>query len=152
LILAQNAEIQQLLRRFATEQRQGSTAPQLEILIRTAVFKSANAGVAFLFQPAAGRIDAACQPKPGEVRKGRKTIGAQGIFGRFPLGRDDSYHPGQNQGHYPADDALGMEVSDTPALAKLICLEGADEPTYLKAQRHWEQTGGIGVSAGRFSG
>ena len=40
-----------------------------------------------------------------------------------------------------------MEVSYTPALAKLICLEGADEPTYLKAERHLEQTGGIAVSA-----
>lgn len=35
----------------------------------------------------------------------------------------------------------------TPALAKLICLEGADEPTYLKAERHLQQTGGITVSA-----
>ncbi len=32
-------------------------------------------------------------------------------------------------------------------MAKLICLEGADEPTYLKAERHLEQTGGIAVSA-----
>jgi hypothetical protein len=32
-------------------------------------------------------------------------------------------------------------------LAKLICLEGADEPTYLKARRHLEKTGGILVSA-----
>jgi hypothetical protein len=32
-------------------------------------------------------------------------------------------------------------------LAKLICLEGADEPTYLKAERHLEKTGGIPVSA-----
>ncbi len=40
-----------------------------------------------------------------------------------------------------------MEVCHTPALAKLICLEGADEPTYLKAERHLEQTGGIAVSA-----
>ena len=147
MILAQNAEIQQLLSRFATEQLQGSTAQQLEILIRTAVFKSANEVVAFLFQQAADRIDAAYQPKPGEVRKGRETIGAQGIFGSFPLGRDYYYHRGKNQGHYPADDALGLEVSYTPALAKLICLEGADEPTYLKTQRHLEQTGGIGVSA-----
>jgi len=38
-------------------------------------------------------------------------------------------------------------VGYTPALAKLICLEGADEQTYLKAERHLEQTGGIAVSA-----
>jgi hypothetical protein len=119
----------------------------LETLVRTAVFKSANEVVAFLFQQAADRIDAAYQPRPGEARKSRETIAAQGIFGSFPLSRDYYYHAGKDQGHYPADDALGLEVSYTPALAKLICLEGADEPTYLKAERHLEQTGGILVSA-----
>jgi len=119
----------------------------LEILVRTAVFKSANEVVGFLFQQAADRLDAAYQPKPGEVGKGRETIQAQGIFGCFPLARHYYYHPGKKEGHYPADDALGLEVSYTPALAKLICLEGADEPTYLKAERHLEKTGGIPVSA-----
>jgi len=37
--------------------------------------------------------------------------------------------------------------SYTPALAKLICLEGADEQTYFKAERHLAQTGDIEVSA-----
>jgi hypothetical protein len=71
----------------------------------------------------------------------------QGIFGSFPVSRAYWYHPGQGQGHYPADDALGLEVSYTPALAKLLCLEGAEEQTYLKAERHLAQTGGISVSA-----
>lgn len=71
----------------------------------------------------------------------------QGMFGSFPLTRDYYYHAAKQQGHYPADQALGLEVCYTPALAKLICLEGADEPTYLKAQRHLEKTGGIVVSA-----
>ena len=115
--------------------------------MRTAVFKSANDLVGWLLQQAADRIDAAYQPKPGEVRKGRETIQAQGIFGSFPVTRDYYYHAGKDRSHYPADAALGLEVSYTPALAKLICLEGADEPTYLKAERHLEQTGGICVSA-----
>src|SRR3989441_1134176 len=117
------------------------------MLVRTAVFKSANDLVGWLLQPAADHIDAAYQPKPGEVRKGRETIQAQGIFGSFPVTRDYYYHAGKDRSHYPADAALGLEVSYTPALAKLICLEGADEPTYLKAERHLEQTGGICVSA-----
>jgi len=120
---------------------------QLEVLIRTAVFKSANELVGWLLQQAAERIDAGYPPKPGERRKGRETIRVQGIFGSFDLSRDYYYHAGKDQGHYPADAALGLEVSYTPALAKLICLEGADEPTYLKAERHLEQTGGIPVSA-----
>ena len=120
---------------------------QLEILVRTAVFKSANELVGWLLQQAAERVDDHYQPKPGERRKGRETIRMQGIFGSFDLSRDYYYHAGKDQGHYPADAALGLEVSYTPALAKLICLEGADEPTYLKAERHLEQTAGIGVSA-----
>jgi hypothetical protein len=117
------------------------------MLVRTAVFQSANEVIGFLFQQAADRIDAAYQSKPGEGRKGRETLTVQGIFGSFPLVRDYYYHAGKKQGHYPADAALGLEVSYTPALAKLICLEGADESTYMKAERHLEQTGGITVSA-----
>jgi hypothetical protein len=120
---------------------------ELEILVRTAVFKSANALVGWLLQQAVDRFDQAYQPKPGEIHKGRDPLGVQGIFGRFPLSRDYYYHPGKGQGHYPADDALGLEVSYTPALTKLLCLEGADEPTYLKAERHLLHTGGISVSA-----
>ena len=115
--------------------------------MRTAVFKSASALVGWLLQKAADRADAGYQPKTGQTRKGRETISVQGIFGRFPLERDYYYHAGKEQGHHPADAALGLEVGYTPALAKLVCLEGADEPTYLKAERHLEQTGGITVSA-----
>jgi hypothetical protein len=111
------------------------------------VFKSANALVGWLLQQAADRADASYQPRAGQTRKGRATIGVQGIFGTFQLERDYYYHPGKEQGHHPADAALGLEVGYTPALAKLICLEGADEPTYLKAERHLEQTGGMTVSA-----
>jgi hypothetical protein len=120
---------------------------QLEILVRTAVFKSASQLVEWLLQQAADGVDASYQAKPGELRKGRETITLQGIFGRFELRRDYYYHPGKKQGHYPADAALGLEVGYTPALAELLCLEGADEATYLKAERHLEQTGGIKVSA-----
>ena len=111
------------------------------------MFKSVNELVGWMLQQAVERIDQAYQPKPGEVYKGRDTLKAQGMFGCFPLSRGYYYHPGKKQGHYPADDALGLEGSYTPALTKLLCLEGADEQTYLKAERHLEQTGGISVSA-----
>jgi len=136
-----------VIARFQAGEPSGVAVAELEILVRTAVFKSANAVVGWMLQQAADRIDAAYQAKPGEERQGRETINAQGIFGYFPLSRDYYYHPGKKQGHYPADHALGLEVSYTPALAKLLCLEGADETTYLKAERHLEQTGGIRVSA-----
>ena len=126
---------------------EGNSVAQVELLVRAAVFKSANELVGWLIQRAAERVDGCYQPKPGEARKGRETLQAQGIFGCFSITRDYYYHAGKGQGHYPADDALGLEVSYTPALAKLMGLEGADEQTYLKAQRHLEQTGGISVSA-----
>lgn len=116
-------------------------------MVRTAVFKSANELVGCLLQQAAERIDAAYQPKPGQVRKGPETLVVQGIFGHFALKRDYYYDARKDQGHYPADAALGLEVSYTPALAKLMCMEGADDSTYLKAERHLAQTGGITVSA-----
>lgn len=111
------------------------------------MFKSTNALVGWLLQRAVDRIDQGYQPKPGEVPKGRELLKVQGMFGSFELHRDYYYSPGKKQGHYPTDAALGLEESYTPALTKLVCLEGADEQTYLKAERHLQQTGGISVSA-----
>lgn len=117
------------------------------MLVRTAIFKPAAALVGSLLQAAVARIDAAYQPQPTEAYKGEETLVVQGIFGSFELQRAYYYDAKKGSGHHPADAALGLEGSYTPALAKLICLEGADEQTYLKAERHLEQTGGIAVSA-----
>jgi len=65
----------------------------------------------------------------------------------FELERDYYYHEGKQQGHYPTDAALGLEVGYTPALARLMCLEGADDSSYQKAETHLLETGGIEVSA-----
>jgi hypothetical protein len=133
--------------RFQAGDPQGVAVQQLEFLVRTAIFKPANALVGFLLQAAADRIDATYPPKPGQQRKGRESIQVQGIFGFFPLERDYYYHAGKKQGHYPADAALGLEGGHTPALARLVCLEGADESSYQKAENHLQETGGIQVSA-----
>ena len=133
--------------RFQAQAPTGVAVQQLEMLIRTAIFKPANALVEFLLQAAADRIDADYQPKPGQQCKGREPIEVNGIFGAFILERDYYYHPGKKEGHYPADAALGLEGGNTPALARLICLEGADESSFQKAQNHLQETGGIQVSA-----
>ena len=133
--------------RFQTEQPDGVAVQQLEVLIRTAIFKPANALVEFLLQTAANRIDANYQAKAGEQRKGRETLSVDGIFGSFKLERDYYYHEGKKQGHYPADAGLGLETGKTPALARLVCLEGADESSYQKAEDHLRETGGIEISA-----
>jgi len=133
--------------RFQAGEPTGVAVAQLETLVRTAIFKPATAVVGYLLQAAADQVDGAYQAKPGQVRKERVPIQVQCLFGSFELQRDYYYHEGKSQGHYPADASLGLEVGYTPALAKLLCLEGADETTYLKAERHLEQTGGIRVSA-----
>ena len=135
-----------MIDRFSAEQAKAPAVLDLEILVRTAVFKPANELVGFLLQQAADQIDASYQSKPGEQYKGRETIQVDCIFGSFPLVRDYYYHPGKKQGHHPADAGLGLEGSCTPALARLICLEAADEPGFEKAEQHLAQTGGIKVS------
>ena len=133
--------------RFQAQEPTGIAVQELEVLVRTAIFKPAAQLVGWLLQQTTDRIDAAYQAKPGEVYKGRETIGVQGIFGDSELTRDYYYHPAKRQGHHPADAALGLEVGYTPALARLMCLEGADETSYQKAEQHLAQTGGIEVSA-----
>lgn len=133
--------------RFQAGPATGAAVQELEVLVRTAVFQSANALVAFLLQGAADRADAAYQSKPGQHRQGRVALKVQTIFGSFPLERDYYYHPGKKEGHYPADAALGLEGASTPALARLACLEGADESSYQKAEDHLRETGGIDLSA-----
>ncbi len=133
--------------RFRSGELNGLAVQELELLVRTAVFKSANALVGFLLQEAAHRADTDYQPKVGQQYKGRVRQQVQGMFGSFTLERDYYYHAGKNQGHYPADAALGLENGHTPALTRLICLEGADETSYQKAEQHLAQTGGIHVSA-----
>ena len=133
--------------RFAAEPPTGAAVQELEVLVRTALFKPAAALVGSLLQGAADRMDAQYQSKPGEERKGRAALQVQCLFGTFELQRDYYHHPGKKAGHFPCDAALGLEGSYTPGLARLICLEGADETTYLKAEKHLEQTGGIPVSA-----
>lgn len=133
--------------RFQAGEPNGVAVQQLEILVRTAIFKPANSLMGFLLQAAADRIDSTYQPKPGQQRKGRESLRVEGIFGACELQRDYYYHAGKKQGHYPADAALGLEGGKTPALARLVCLEGADETSYQKAENHLQETGGIQISA-----
>ena len=121
---------------FSAHPPTGQAVQELEGLVRTAIFKPATDLIAFMIQAAADRIDAAYKSKPGEVRKGRVVIKVQCLFGTFSMHRDYYYHPGKKFGHYPADEGLGLDNGFTPALNRLICLEGADEGCYQKAETH----------------
>jgi hypothetical protein len=120
---------------------------QLEVLLRAALFQPANALLECLLQEAVDRLDAAYLPKPGQVRKGRSALQVQGIFGWMTLQRDYYYHPSKAEGHFPADAGLGLEGAYTPALARLLCLEGADESSFEKAAQHLLEVGGIAVES-----
>lgn len=133
--------------RFSAQSPTGAAVQELEHLVRTAIFKPAAEVVGVLLQAAADRIDAAYQPKPGEAFKGRVSLQVQCMFGTFVLCRDYYYHPGKQGGYYPADAGLGLEIGYTPALARLITLEGADEACYQKAETHLKEIGGITVDA-----
>jgi hypothetical protein len=133
--------------RFTAQAPDGQAVLELEPLVRTALFKSGAQIVGDLLQQAADRIDAAYQLKPGQERKGRESITVDCVFGSFPLLRYYYYNAGKKQGHYPVDAALGLEGGKTPALARLACLEGADEASYQKAEEHLRETGGITLSA-----
>ena len=133
--------------RFNAQTPTGVAVLELEKLVRTAVFKSANQLVGYLLQKAADQIDAAYQPKPGQHHKGRETITVGCTFGAFPIQRDYFYHEGKKEGYYPTDSALGLEDGNTPALTRLACLEGADEASYQKAEEHLRETGGILLSS-----
>ena len=132
---------------FSAQKPNGQAVQALESLVRTAVFKPASAIVEFLLQQAADRVDAEYSIQPGELRKGRQPLQVQCLFGSFTIHRMYYHHALKHCGHFPADDALGFEEGYTPALARLLCLEGADEPGFEKAERHLAETGGIAVSA-----
>jgi hypothetical protein len=61
--------------RFQADAPNGVAVQELEVFLRTAVFKSANQVVGYLLQRAADRIDAAYQPSPGYHYKGRAHDG-----------------------------------------------------------------------------
>lgn len=113
--------------------------------MRAAFFKPANELFGQLLQQAVERVEAAYIPKAGEESKGVESLQLAGMFGSFPISRRYYYHPGKKTGHYPADDALGLEGAYTPALARLICLEGSDESSFQKASSHLWEVGGIAV-------
>lgn len=116
-----------------------------EFLFRAALLGAGLPLVAHFFQQAADRIDSTYQPKPGQQRKERIRRHVQGLFGSFQIERDYYYSPQSNEGHFPADAALCLEGRYTPALAQLICLEGAEESSFAKAEEHLRMVGGIEV-------
>lgn len=127
----------------------GFTVSEFEKLLRVAIFKPAAELFGKALQQAADRHDEHYQPRPGERYKGRATLEVQCIFGSFTLERAYYHHAGKRHGHCPADAALGLEGSLTPALAGFVCLEGSDESSFEKAELHLREVGGIPMDSRR---
>lgn len=95
-----------------------------------------------LLQQRIDQIDAQFQPRPDQSFIGRRWIELSSLFGEVSVRRD--YYLGRNGGHCPADAALGLEGSATPALARLISRAAAQQP-YGAASRDLAEYGAIQV-------
>ena len=95
-----------------------------------------------LLQQRVDQIDAAFQPRPDQELIGRRPLLVSTLFGDAPLCRD--YYLGPDGGHCPADAALGLEGSATPALARLITRAAAEQP-YGAASRDLAEYGRLAV-------
>jgi hypothetical protein len=72
--------------RFEAGEPNGVAVQELEGLLRTAVFKSANHVVGYLLQRAADRMDEAYQPKAGYQYKGRAAVTVDWHLWRLQVG------------------------------------------------------------------
>ena len=95
-----------------------------------------------LLQERVDQIDAAYQAPPQLRRHGRREFQIATLFGPVTVMRD--YYVGPQGGHCPADAALGLEGSATPALARLVCRAAAQQP-YAAASADLAQYGSIQV-------
>lgn len=115
---------------------------QMETAFRGLLLQSANQIFGPLLQQRVDKIDAQYQPPPQLRRHGRRVLKLDTLFGTISLQRD--YYVGPQGGHCPADAALGLEGSTTPALARLVCRAAAQQP-YGAASRDLAEYGSIAV-------
>jgi hypothetical protein len=88
------------------------------------------------------QFDASFQPKPNQKCFGRRPLGIKGLFGEMQIARD--YYFDGESGHCPADAALALEGSYTPALARLLC-RAAAQSSYREASQDLFEYGGIEI-------
>ncbi len=114
----------------------------METAFRSLLMQSARQIFGPLLQQRVDQIDADYQARPHLRRHGRRPLQVDTLWGTVRIVRD--YYQGPQGGHCPADAALGLEGSATPALARLICRAAAQQP-YGAASRDLAEYGGIQV-------
>lgn len=96
-----------------------------------------------MLQQRIDQIDGAFESRPQQRRLGRRSLEVSSLFGAVRVERDYYLSP-EGGGHCPADAALGLEGSATPALARLITRAAAKQP-YGAASQDLAEQGAIHV-------
>jgi hypothetical protein len=97
-----------------------------EHLLRDALIAAGRDLFGPLLQQRIDQIDQAYQTPPGQRAMGRRPLCVATLFGEVDVKRD--YYLTPEGGHCPADAALGLEGSTTPALARLVTRAAAQQP------------------------
>jgi len=146
-LLACEPALQQILSAFVAQPPTGRTTRQLELDLRAAAFQLLGPIVAAALQAAIDRVEADYQPKKFEQWKGWAALEVRSLFGTHRLLRAYYYNPKTRQGHHPADAALGLQGSYTPALAQLTCWAGAESESFEMAEAQLRVLGALQVPA-----
>ena len=113
-----------------------------ERTFRELIFQSAGKLLQSVVQALADQFDASFQPAPKQRLVERRHLEITGLFGSIHLHRD-YYNDGQ-RGHCPADAALALEGSYTPALSRLM-YRAAAKNSYAEASEDLFEFAGVRV-------
>ena len=128
-----------MIERFLNQAPQKQKLGELEIQLRELLLQSGAVLLQPVLQALADQFDASFQPRPTQRFAGRKPLQIQGLFGWTPITRD--YYVEDEQGHCPADAALALEGSYTPALARMLCRAAAKSPYREASEDLWDYAG-----------
>ena len=84
--------------------------------------------------------------EPGEENYGRREVQILTLLGSITLRRSYFYSPLLERGRAPLDDALGLDLSYSPAVAKLMCRAGARSSGFDDASQDLRAYAGLAVS------
>lgn len=113
-----------------------------ERTFRELICESAGRLLQPVVQALADQFDASFQPRPGQRLVQRRPLEITGLFGAMTIHRN-YYWDGQ-QGHCPADAALALEGSYTPALSRMMC-RAAVKNSYAEASADLFEYAGVKV-------
>ncbi len=114
-----------------------------ERTFRELIYASAGKLLQPVIQALVDQFDASFQPGPNQRFIERRHLEVTGLFGAMHLYRD--YYWDSQNGHCPADAALGLEGAYTPALSRMM-LRAAATNSYLEASADLFEYAAVRVS------